>query len=349
MSMNVLFIGDVHFQTSNIPEVDLFLQKITELAIEKQPDLIVIAGDLLHTHERLHTTPLNKAYEFVDKMRKIALTYVLVGNHDLISNQEFLTSNHWMCGMVEWTNTVIVDTVDYLWLGDYKFVFVPYVAPGRFVEALDTCVDDWTTASCIFAHQEFAGCKMGAIVSIDGDKWPLTNPPVVSGHIHSRQIVQENVYYPGAAMQHAFGESEKNVIPILRFHESGYDLEEINLDLPRKKIVYMSVDDVDTYVPPDTDDKIKVTVSGEYEDFKALKKTARYKKLVEDGVKVVFKTTRAEKKLKGGELEAQLGEHEDFQDILSELVTKKSDPFLYQSYQLVVHGKDVRLEDVMFL
>jgi DNA repair exonuclease SbcCD nuclease subunit len=349
MSANVLFIGDVHFQASNIPEVDLFIEKITELAIEKQPTLIIIAGDLLHTHERLHTTPLNKAYDFVDKMRKIALTYVLVGNHDLESNQEFLTHNHWMCGMKEWVNTVIVDTVMTYRLLEHKFVLVPYVAPGRFIEALDTCEEDWNDASCIFAHQEFAGCKMGAIVSIDGDKWPITNPHVVSGHIHSRQIVQENVYYPGAAMQHAFGESEKNVIPLLTFHEGGYEREEIELDLPRKKIVYMNVDDVDTYVPPETNDKIKVTVSGEYEDFKALKKTARYKKLVEDGVKVVFKTTRAEKKLKDGELEAQLGGHEDFQDILSELVTKKSDPFLYQSYQIVVHGKNVPVEDVMFL
>ena len=86
----VLFIGDPHFMVTNIPEVEIFIERITKLATDKKPDLIIIAGDLLHTHERLHTLPLNKAYEFVDKMRKITKTYVLVGNHDYIQNQQFL-------------------------------------------------------------------------------------------------------------------------------------------------------------------------------------------------------------------------------------------------------------------
>ena len=111
MSTSVLFIGDPHFQVSNIPEVELFMEKIINLATEKQPDIIVIAGDILHTHERLHTIALNKAYELVDNMRKITKTYVLVGNHDYIQNQQFLTDNHWMNAMKEWKNTVIVDQV----------------------------------------------------------------------------------------------------------------------------------------------------------------------------------------------------------------------------------------------
>ena len=63
--MKVLAIGDPHFKTSNIKEVDMFLDRIKSLCIHETPDLIVILGDLLHEHERLHTTPLNKAYYFV--------------------------------------------------------------------------------------------------------------------------------------------------------------------------------------------------------------------------------------------------------------------------------------------
>ena len=63
MTTNVLFIGDPHFQVTNVVEIDKFMEKIINLATEKQPDIIIIAGDLLHTHERLHTTALNKAYE----------------------------------------------------------------------------------------------------------------------------------------------------------------------------------------------------------------------------------------------------------------------------------------------
>ena len=81
MTTTVLFIGDLHIQTSNIQEVDMFIERVSLLAQERQCDIILIAGDLLHTHERLHTTALNKAYEFVDKMRKISKTYSKTHGH----------------------------------------------------------------------------------------------------------------------------------------------------------------------------------------------------------------------------------------------------------------------------
>ena len=212
MTATVLCIGDPHIQVGNITEVDLFIERLILLATKKQPDLIIVLGDILHTHERLHTIALNKAYEMINKLRLITKTYVLVGNHDYIQNQQFLTENHWLSGMKEWKNTVIVDKVISETINGEKFVFTPYVPPGRFEEALNTLDGDWKDASCIFAHQEFYGCKMGAIVSVEGDNWSIENPHVVSGHIHSRQIPQENIYYTGSAMQHAFGESEKNII-----------------------------------------------------------------------------------------------------------------------------------------
>ena len=68
--LNILIIGDPHFKIDNIPEVDLFIERIVELANEKKPDLIVLLGDLLHEHERLHTIPLNNACEFIKKMER---------------------------------------------------------------------------------------------------------------------------------------------------------------------------------------------------------------------------------------------------------------------------------------
>lgn len=355
MPSTVLFVGDPHIQVTNIPEVDLFLGKLTDLAEEKKPDLIILAGDLLHTHERLHTLALNKAYEMVDRMRKIALTYVLVGNHDYIQNQQFLTENHWMNGMKEWNNTVVVDKVTYKIIGDEKFIFCPYVPPGRFEEALNTLQDSWIDASCIFAHQEFAGCKMGAIVSVEGDKWPTNYPHVVSGHIHSRQIPQSNIYYTGSAMQNAFGESEKNIIAYLTFMENNYEREEINLHLPRKKIVYMDVEDVDNYEAPNTEDTIKVTVSGNYDQFKALKKTKKYKNLVDQGVKVVFKPKKLQVMKKEVDKDGKDVVDEvkssgtDFRSILSSIVNDQKDPYLVQAYELIVNGKEMCVDDVMFL
>lgn len=353
MSVSVLFIGDPHIQISNLQEVDLFMERIINLATEKQPNLIVIAGDLLHDHERIHTTALNKAYELVNNMRLIAKTYILVGNHDYMSNQQFLTDYHWMNGMKEWKNTIVVDTIITEIIEGQKFVFVPYVSPGRFEEALNTSPEKWNDAACIFAHQEFSGCKMGAIISVEGDKWSLDNPYVVSGHIHSKQSPQENIYYSGAALQHAFGESDKNIIAYFIFKNDNYTKEEIDLGLPRKKIVYMDVEDIDNYQVPDTADQIKVTLNGNYDQFKALKKTKTYKNLVDKGLKVVFKPKKVKKRVQEGKEEVKQEEHShegaNFSNILGQIITEQRNPYLMQSYELVVNGKDMKLDDIMFL
>lgn len=334
MKTSVIFIGDPHFQVSNIEEVEIFIEKITDLVSERKPDIVVIGGDLLHTHERLHTIALNKAYELVDRMRKITKTYVLVGNHDYIQNQQFLTDNHWMNAMKDWKNTVIVDKVVIEVINNEKLVFVPYVPPGRFEDALNTTDDKWKDASCIFAHQEFYGCKMGAIVSEEGDKWSLDNPYVVSGHIHSRQIPQKNIYYSGSAMQHAFGESEKNIIACLGIHDKTYTLDEVDLSLPRKRIVYADTETIDELIiPTDTQDKIKVSVSGNYNEFKALKKSKKYKEMIKNGVKVVFKPKR---------LDTDTSEHNtidniedervEFMGILDSIVKKENNEYLTKIY-----------------
>lgn len=346
--VKVLCIGDPHIQLDNILEFNKFLENITILAKEKKPDLIVILGDTLHTHERLHTIPLNKAYEFVNIMSSIAKTYILVGNHDYISNTQYLSENHWLNGMKVWDNVVVVDRVKSLIINNKKFIFVPYVSNGMFEKALNTFNEyDWKEVTCIFAHQEFYGCKMGGIISIEGDKWDNEYPLVISGHIHSRQKIGNNIYYPGSAMQNAFGESDKNIIPFIIFKENNeYECEEINLELPRKKIIYMDVTDIDDYKLPKSEDKIKVTLSGNYDEFKALKKTSKYKKMIDEGVKVVFKP----KKIKKENVEEEkvvwaMG----FKNILNCIINKEKNTDLLKAYEVVVNGNEINKDDIFFL
>lgn len=333
-SLKILAIGDVHFKVNNVPEIEEFIQKVIDVVIKHQPDLIVVLGDILHTHEKIHTIPLNLAYKFIEKLKDLCETWVIVGNHDMISCSQFLTEHHWLNGMKKWDNVHIADKV-YLHEQDgFEFVMTPYVPPGRFVEALNTLNTDWKEADCIFAHQEFFGCKMGAIVSSEGDKWELSWPRVVSGHIHSKQQIQENIYYTGSAMQHAFGESEHNTVALLTFIKNkwGYTKEEIDLEMPRKKIVYMSVKELDEKeIKTGGRDKIKITVSGIYEEFKALRKSKKYKDLIERGVKVVFKTKRV--KNVGEASETVKG---DFVEILQEKVKKRDNACLTETYKLVM-------------
>jgi len=322
--ISIAAIGDPHFKTTNMEIVNLFIDKVISLISEKSPDIIIILGDLLHEHERLHTTPLNKAYEFIEKLRSIAPVYILVGNHDMINNRQFLTPNHWMNGLKEWENVKIIDKPLQVTIKELEFVFCPYVPPGRLQDALNT-LGEWQNARAIFCHQEFYGCKMGAIISTEGDKWDSTLPYVVSGHIHSNQTL-DNVYYPGAAIQHAFGESERNIIPFFVFQQNSKELEEIDLQLPRKKIIYINVEDIEEFEKPDTDDKIRLTVSGTYEQFKTFKKSAKYKNMLTQGVKIVYKHTKV--------VDTKTYENttSNFFEILKKLIDKEGNQFLREDF-----------------
>ena len=352
-NLKISAIGDQHFKVDNIQVVDLFIEKVTELITREQPDFVVLLGDLLDTHERLHTTPLNRAYKFINNMRKISKTFVLVGNHDMQSNSVYLTDDHWLNALKEWDNVTVVDKVITKVIKNKKFIFSPYVASGRFYEALSTLgenpLDD---VQLIFAHQEFFGCKMGAFNSIDGDKWDILWPPVISGHIHLNQRSQVNIYYPGSSIPVAFGETTKNIVACIQMKDSisGYELQELILDIPKKQIIYTNTESVTEIEVPESEDTIKLSVSGEYEEFKTFKKSGKYKELTQKGVKIVFKQKRKEIKDKKDALKDSLENNKnDFNDIIQEIIENQKDSYLYEAYQLVVNSKEINGEDILFL
>lgn len=356
--MKVLAIGDTQFQTENITEVELFIDRLENLISTLEIDFIVMLGDLLHTHERIHVLPLNCAYRFVNVLRNKAPTYILVGNHDM-GTLTFHTETHWMNGMKLWPNVVIVDKAISKVIGAYTFVFVPYVNNGLFFNSLDTLETDWKTSTCIFAHQEFYGSKMGAVLSINGDIWSNEYPFVVSGHIHSKQRPQENIYYPGSSLQIAFGENDNPIIPYFDFSkgglEAGLNPTEFNLDLPRKKIIYLDTEKItefDTSSLPSSV-KLKISVSGDNEDFKTFKKTKKYTELIQSGVKVVFKDKKTNIEKKKAELNEALNITDcnsvSFKDVLYQLILNKKDELMLEQYEAVVNNNRVESGDMFIL
>lgn len=286
--MKILSIGDVHFKVQNTIEIEQYILKIEQKIIELQPTLIVVLGDILDTHERIHTTVMNKAFSFIDMLKKYATTYVLVGNHDMINNQQFLTTNHWLNSMKKWENVFIVDNVHSLKIENISFVFVPYVPNGRFIEALNTS-DNWVQSTIIFAHQEFRGCNFGHILSEQGDIWDISYPLIISGHIHNKQQPQTNIRYIGASMQTTFGEDENPSIVLSTISDTIVH-EEIFLCLPSKKTILLTVEEAQIYQYIPSENRLKIVITGLYTEFKTFKKTPAYKKLNNNSmIKIMFK------------------------------------------------------------
>jgi DNA repair exonuclease SbcCD nuclease subunit len=336
---NILCIGDVHIQTNNTTDIKLFISKL-EIYIKQNNDkidIIILMGDILHTHERLHTIPFNIANELFNSLSKMKPLYVLVGNHDYINNSQFLSQNHWMnCFKHENNNIHIIDTVTHLKLKDKNVVLSPYVSDGKFTQALDTINHhfNWKNANCIFGHQLLDGVKMGAILTENVEKWENNYPLLVSGHIHDKQKPQENLYYTGSCMQHAFGESSDKTICLVTINgESEFPkLTEINLDLPQKKILYYDIEELDNN--PEEIEKIlnllenknihyKITISGNFEQFKLFKKNPIFMKLQKNGTRVIFKNKLTDILNKKHLIKNT--DSDNFKDILLELIENVHD------------------------
>lgn len=351
-NIKVLFIGDPHFKIKNVEYIPLFTSRILNIVNSNKLDFIVVAGDLLDNHDRIDVEPLNLALDFVDALRRKSSTFVLVGNHDYKNNQQFLSDHHWMNALKQWDNVTIVDNITEFCPteSNAKFLFVPYVPPGKFIEAIETkiSIKNLNNFKGVFAHQEFYGCKMGPIESKCGDKWDETWPIVVSGHIHDKQWSQQNIYYPGSAMQHAFGQSSENTVSLLTWSSTPkascdppkvlsstkddimtFDYEEIDLKMPKLIIKYININDIIKPLKFKNKKfrKYKIVLQGNQEEFKSFKKSLRYKELLEEGFKISFKFKSAVfQELFTDDVLTE--SKKNFIDVLQEKIKSENDPDL---------------------
>ena len=211
--------------------------------------------------------------------------YYVIGNHDATNNQIFLSDDHAFNSFKNWhENLIIVDKP----IKRDNVMFLPYVPVGRFKEATDVLGLDGINV--IFCHQEFRGCKLGAKISEHGDIWEENLPIVISGHIHERSMVGNNILYVGSPYQTSFGDNSKKSIELVEINGSSIDTKPIELNMPKRITLNLTVAEFATVELPESIDYIRINVSGTLQDIASLKKSKKFKQISEIA-KVVPKIT----------------------------------------------------------
>jgi len=340
-SLKIYVIGDPHFKSKNALETNEMVTKIYTSIIEEKPDFIVVLGDVLDTHETIHVGPLCRATEFLFQLSKMSKhLFVLVGNHDMKSNAEFLTGESAFNACKSWPNATVVDKVIKHTFGDRHFVFLPYVPTGRLSEALLTehiTSENISMFDIVFAHQEFKGCNMGMITSNEGDPWDLSAPLCISGHIHDYQVLQPNLIYPGTPIQHGYGDNPNKAIMILEQDDSNpvkYSYRRINLNLPKKLTVHITSEELVDYVLPENS-FVKLIVTGESDKVREIMKL--------DKVKTLISSERI--KLSIQEIKKKKNELNVTASLLAEVMSTQFVPF-QERLKKVIGGEVVEVQDV---
>jgi DNA repair exonuclease SbcCD nuclease subunit len=342
--MRILAIGDPHFHVDNITESKQFTSSIDTYLTNNNVDCIVVLGDILHTHEKLHTDALNSALSFFKMLiSHNKHVFCLVGNHDATSNTIFLTQNHWLNVLKGWDGLTIVD---------YPIIYenltlCPYVPEGRFIEALSVLNDDWKKCNIVFAHQTLNGAKMGPIISSNVEEWLDEYPLLISGHMHDKQKVKKNLYYTGSSMQHSFGEGDDKSIALITVEDGEVDIEEVYLTIKRKKILYTTIEELSSVqekINENPEIEFKIVIKGDDNDLKAIKKSNLYKETLNlDNVKDI--KLKAEVKDDG---KIKILE-DDFVECLQSLIYNEENPYLSSLYEHVMYGKEDKSDkDILF-
>ena len=352
LSGTVLCIGDLHFRPDTLYENEQFSQQVMTHLQTCTYACIVIMGDVLHSHEKLHTMAMNCATKFIKMCSGFAPTFVLVGNHDATSNTIFCTEDHWMNVLKDIHNVHIIDKPHVTSIGGASVLFCPYVSDGRFKESLELFAGGiWKTCSCIFAHQLFDGAKMGGIVATDVETWNTSYPTIISGHVHDKQVPQPNLIYVGSSQQHSFGDSDDKSLACVTISPDGCLVRDVYIHLQKKAILRCSLAEVESIaakLKPNV--QYKIVIEDEDSQIKSFRKTSKSKTLEKlPGVKSVqYKAILSP--LKGEEERKEKHMLDDFLTLLQVRVTSDADPYL-RSYadHLLFDREDQSDKDVLLL
>ena len=329
--LTFLCIGDPHFQENNQKQIDDLIDQTIQLTRETRPDFVVIMGDTLHNHEKVNSRLQSKATKYFETLADICCTLVIIGNHDYPNNNpnHFNESVHAFSGLRNHKNPnlVIVDQPKSITVRDpntnkrHRIIASPYTKPGMFRKnllRLKNSIED-EPPILIFCHQEFRGVKFGNVESLNGDKWSVSDPFVVSGHIHKRHMLQDNIFYVGTPYPTNFGEDNDKTVSIIEYDEK-INIKNIRLKVRYKKTVQCDISDIDNLeVKRENNVDLRICIRGDAKEIKS-RKSELEKRFNKESIKLHFvpnKEKYVAKKTQDFEkiVQERLGENQDLLEI----------------------------------
>lgn len=238
-----LIIGDLHYRKSTYDnDMRILEDEILGLVDKYAPHSVVLLGDIFHDHANVDLSVFSSCMKFLELLAiKCTKLIIILGNHDRISNKDECSDVHIFHGLSRAnvhiiSKPTIIDGV----------MYVPFVKEGSFIQCIRTHVTetDFKNVRLVYAHQELKGVKLTEhIISRSKDVWPEDCPLLISGHIHTKQWVAKNIFYPGTPISHDFGDLGEKYVHLIN---SELQITDINIvSVPRRiKLSVTNISDV---------------------------------------------------------------------------------------------------------
>lgn len=261
-------IADIHFGVMNPKlQFDILVEQFLNRIFKLKLDIISINGDLFDHKFMSNSDAVFYAIQFIDMIvnycRNTGCTLMLLHgtmSHD--ANQLKLFYRYLGDPTVD--ARIISDNVRIEYVKDKKILCIPELY-GRgydyYYSALynngyyDSCILHGTIAGSIYGKDfEDLDSQREPVFSIDSFGYCLG--PIIAGHVHVPQCIQNHIYYTGSPIRDRFGEEQPKGFSILlhnldtreyclRFEEiKSFRYDTVNLDDiidkdPREIIAYI--------------------------------------------------------------------------------------------------------------
>lgn len=291
--MSILIIGDPHFKEENKRETDQLVDDCICVIKNQNPDFAVILGDVYEDGEYVYYGCILRVYEMIMQFSRLIPIYILIGNHDRPNNRVYLTNEHPFNEYKNLHNVTIIDRCFTMEWREKKICMMPYVPNGMFHKACEDCGISIKDFDLFFSHQEFKGCSINLLTKSECDEWKSEYPMNVSGHIHKKEMLGNNLFYPGTPFQHKFGDDEDKGIYLM---DSNFNFQKIEIRIPKKahlKLKHTELDSVE--IDPNYD--LKVTITGPIDIVRDLLKRSDLKEKFRNA-KIQFKDNTKIRKAK---------------------------------------------------
>ena len=275
MVYKILTVGDPHVKVTNLGTIKRLQSEIIKLINEIKPDGVIVLGDTHDTHANMHVMSFLAEQDFLGSLEQASPGWFkfLIGNHEIPTNNLFLSKIHAFAG-----NPAAVDHPEVIKSPVGDFALVPYTPNGRFKEALDLIPGYYKT---IFCHQEFAGANTGSIISKHGDDWPDGGDLIVSGHIHKKQRLKENIIYVGTPYQVSFGEDQDKSIAVFEYTKESYSVKYYDINMPKKITIVGTCDQIVELLKnmENTDNEYRVFIEDSAVNIEKFKKSKKFQEI----------------------------------------------------------------------
>ena len=247
--MRFIHIADMHFDTpftflgekENLGDIrrleqrEIFKKIINYIKEEKIPYLFV-SGDL-YDHNYVKRTTI----EYINNLFKIipeTKIFITPGNHDPYLKNSYYNNFEWNKNVYIFNSQI--KCYEFEEVDIYGFGFENFYCNNFRVD--DIKIKNKDKINILIVHGDVDASKNADVLYNPIGKTELKNVGfdyVAMGHIHKRQVINENIVYPGSTISLGFDEQGEHGLLDVNLEKNNLQINFVKLEINLKQLVYL--------------------------------------------------------------------------------------------------------------